>query len=94
MLVHDPEAETRFIAAGHGLIREEIAWNDFVILGPVSDPAHIAGTHDCAGALRAIAAAKAPFISRGDQSGTDALEKRLWKAAGLNPAAAGDGCCS
>lgn len=87
VLVHDPEAETRFIAAGDGLLQTEVAWNDFVIVGPASDPAHIAGGHDAVAALRAIAAAaRAPFVSRGDASGTDALEKRLWKAAGLDPA--------
>ena len=88
VLVHDPEAEAKFMAARHGLTRQEIAWNDFVIVGPSSDPAHIAGKHDAVAALKAIAAAKAPFVSRGDNSGTDALEKRLWKAAGLDPVAA------
>ncbi len=88
VLVHDPDAEAKFIAAGHGMSRQEIAWNDFVIVGPDADPAHIAGTRDVLAALRAIAAAKAPFVSRGDNSGTDALEKRLWKAVGLDPAAA------
>jgi tungstate transport system substrate-binding protein len=89
VLVHDPEAEARFMAAGHGLTRQEIAWNDFVIVGPNSDPARIAGSRDAVAALTAIAAAKAPFVARGDQSGTDALEKRLWKAAGLDPAGFG-----
>src|SRR6516165_6614146 len=55
VLVHDPEAEAEFMAAGHGLTRTEIAWNDFVIVGPVSDPAHIAGGHDAVAALKAIA---------------------------------------
>jgi tungstate transport system substrate-binding protein len=91
VLVHDPEAEAKFMAAGHGLTRTEIAWNDFVIVGPKSDPAHIAGIHDAVAALKAIAAAKASFVSRGDKSGTDALEKRLWKVAGLDPAASNDG---
>ena len=86
VLVHDPDAESKFIAAGHGVSRQEIAWNDFIIVGPGADPAHIAGTTDVLAALRAIAAAKAPFVSRGDDSGTDALEKRLWKAVGLDPA--------
>ena len=86
VLVHDPDAESKFIAAGHGVSRQEIAWNDFIIVGPGADPAHIAGTTDVLAALRAIAAAKAPFVSRGDNSGTDALEKRLWKAVGLDPA--------
>jgi tungstate transport system substrate-binding protein len=91
VLVHDPEAEAKFMAAGDGLTRQEIAWNDFVIVGPSSDPAHVAGAGDAVAALKMIAAAKAPFVSRGDKSGTDALEKRLWKAAGLDPAAAGGG---
>ncbi len=86
VLVHDPEAEANFIAAGHGMTREEIAWNDFIIVGPDTDPAHIAGTKDVTAALKAIAATEAPFVSRGDQSGTNALEKRLWQAAGVQPA--------
>ncbi len=75
VLVHDPEAEDRFIAEGHGVDRRQIAWNDFVVVGPVADPAHIAGARDTVAAFSAIAAAGAPFVSRGDQSGTDALEK-------------------
>jgi tungstate transport system substrate-binding protein len=73
VLVHDPEAEDRFIAEGHGKDRRQIAWNDFVIVGPSADPAHVGGGHDAQAALRAIAAARAPFVSRGDKSGTDAL---------------------
>jgi tungstate transport system substrate-binding protein len=92
VLVHDPEAEDKFIAEGHGGERRQIAWNDFVIVGPAADPAHVAGGHDALAALRAIAAAKALFVSRGDKSGTDALEKRLWRAVGRQPSlAAGDG---
>ena len=86
VLVHDPEAEAAFIAAGHGTGRVEVAWNDFIVVGPDADPAHVAGTRDAVTALRAIAAAQAPFVSRGDKSGTDALEKRLWVAAGIAPA--------
>lgn len=85
VLVHDPEAEAAFIAAGHGTTREEVAWNDFIIIGPETDPAHIAGSTDATAALKAIAAAQAPFVSRGDRSGTDALEKRLWRMAGVQP---------
>ncbi len=85
VLVHDPDAEAAFIAAGHGAGRTEIAWNDFIIVGPASDPAHVAGGRDANSALRAIAAARAPFVSRGDKSGTDAMEKRLWRAAGIEP---------
>ena len=86
VLVHDPEAEAEFIAAGHGARRVEIAWNDFVIVGPAADPARIAGTKDVTAAFRAIAAAAAPFVSRGDQSGTDALEKRIWRETTIQPA--------
>lgn len=85
VLVHDPDAEAAFIAQGHGINRREIAWNDFLIVGPKSDPAHVAGTHDAKAALRSIAATSTPFVTRGDKSGTDAAEKRLWKAAGIDP---------
>ena len=80
VLVHDPEAEQKFVAAGDGIDRRQIAWNDFIVVGPRSDPAHIAGTHDAVAALKAIAGMQSPFISRGDKSGTDALEHRLWRA--------------
>lgn len=88
VLVHDPDAEALFMARHHGVDRREIAWNDFILVGPASDPAHIAGGHDAAAALRVIAQAQAPFVSRGDKSGTDAKEKRLWQSAGLVPAGA------
>jgi tungstate transport system substrate-binding protein len=88
VLVHDPEAEAAFMAAGHGISRTEIAWNDFVIIGPEAEPAHVAGLADAVAALAAIAAAKVPFVSRGDKSGTDAEEKRLWRAAGVTPSGA------
>lgn len=61
------------------------------MVGPRSDPAHIAGTHDAVAALKAIASAQAPFVSRGDKSGTDALEHRLWRVAEIDPAKAGGG---
>jgi tungstate transport system substrate-binding protein len=89
VLVHDPDAEQKFIAEGHGLHRREIAWNDFVIVGPSADPAKIEGGRDVIAGFKAIWQAQAPFVSRGDKSGTDALEKRLWKAAALDPAKAG-----
>ncbi len=92
VLVHDPEAEQKFIDAGNGIDRRQIAWNDFIVVGPRADPAHIAGTHDAVGALKAIASTEAPFVSRGDKSGTDALEHRLWRVAGIDPAKAGGGC--
>jgi len=89
VLVHDPEAEAKFIGEGHGINRRQIAWNDFIVVGPKADPARIAGGHDAVSALKAIAAAKASFVSRGDRSGTNALELRLWKAADIDPKAAG-----
>ena len=85
VLVHDPEAEAKFIDDGNGINRRQIAWNDFIIVGPQSDPAHVVGTHDAAPALKAIAAAKAAFVSPGDRSGTNALEPRLWKVADIDP---------
>jgi tungstate transport system substrate-binding protein len=91
VLVHDPEAEQKFIAAGDGVDRRQIAWNDLIVVGPRSDPAHIAGGHDAVAALKAIAAAKEPFVSRGDKSGTDALEHRLWRIALIDPAKPGGG---
>ncbi|HTW51213.1 MAG TPA: substrate-binding domain-containing protein [Stellaceae bacterium] len=90
VLVHDPEAEAKFIDEGHGINQRQIAWNDFIIVGPKADPAHVGGGHDALAALKAIAAAKAPFVSRGDRSGTNALELRLWKAADIDPKTAGD----
>ncbi len=85
VLAHDPGAEAAFMAAGHGASRTEIAWNDFVIVGPDADPAHVAGRTDATDTLKAIATAGVPFVSRGDKSGTDAEEKRLWRAAGVTP---------
>ena len=85
LLVHDPEAEQHFMDEGHGVNRRQIAWNDFVIVGPSADPAHVGGGRDSVAALKAIAAAQAPFVSRGDKSGTNAAELRLWKAGGFTP---------
>jgi tungstate transport system substrate-binding protein len=85
LLVHDPEAEAEFMSEGHGSARRQIAWNDFIIVGPSADPAHIKGGTDSVAALQAIASAQAPFVSRGDNSGTHAAELRLWKLAGEVP---------
>jgi tungstate transport system substrate-binding protein len=90
VLAHDPEAEKEFITEGHGLDRSQVAWNDFIVVGPRSDPAHIGGSRDAVGALAAIAGAQDSFVSRGDKSGTDALEHRLWRLAGIDPAKARD----
>ncbi|GGI18689.1 extracellular solute-binding protein [Bradyrhizobium guangdongense] len=88
VFVHDRVAEDKFMSEGQGVKRFDVMYNDFVIVGPKSDPAHIAGDKDVADALRKIAAAKAPFISRGDKSGTHAAELRLWKEAGVDIATA------
>jgi tungstate transport system substrate-binding protein len=85
LLIHDPEAERQFMDEGHGATRRQIAWNDFVIVGPSTDPAHIRGGNDSVAALKSIASARAPFVSRGDKSGTNAAELRLWKAVGQTP---------
>jgi len=85
VLVHAKKAEEKFIAAGYGLKRHPLMYNDFIIVGPKADPAHVAATKSATGALTAIARAKVPFISRGDDSGTNKKEIALWKAAGIDP---------
>lgn len=87
VFVHDRAAEERFVAEGFGGPRRHVMYNDFVIVGPAADPARIQGVSDVTEALRRIAAARAPFISRGDRSGTHAAELRLWQQAGVDPAA-------
>ncbi len=87
VFVHDRAAEERFVVEGFGGPRRHVMFNDFVITGPAADPARIVGLRDTAEALRRIAAARAPFISRGDRSGTHAAELRLWQMAGLDPTA-------
>jgi tungstate transport system substrate-binding protein len=82
VFVHDRPAEERFVAEGFGLKRQPVMFNDFVIVGPRGDPAGAKG-RDLAVALGKIAAANAPFVSRGDKSGTHAAELRYWAAAGL-----------
>ena len=86
VFVHDRVAEERFVAEGFGGPRRHVMFNDFVITGPAADPARIAGLRDTNEALRRIAQARAPFISRGDRSGTHAAELRLWQLAGVDPA--------
>lgn len=92
VFVHDTAAEERFVAEGFAAPpgRREVMYNDFIIVGPKSDPARAAGG-DVLAALRRIAEARAPFISRGDRSGTHAAELRYWKEAGIDPHAAGGG---
>lgn len=84
VFVHDPAAEERFVAEGYGVTRLEVMVNDFVIVGPSSDPAGVQG-NDVVVALKRIASAGAPFASRGDRSGTHAAELRCWRIAGLEP---------
>lgn len=85
VLVHAPPAEEAFVQDGYGVERVAVMWNDFVILGPPGDPASISGSQGAAEALRRLSAAQAPFVSRGDDSGTHKKEMLLWKAAGLSP---------
>ncbi len=85
VFVHDRAAEQKFVAEGHGGPRHHVMYNDFILVGPASDPAKVAGLRDSTEALRRIAAARAPFVSRGDRSGTHAAELRLWKLAGIDP---------
>ena len=85
LLVHDRVGEDKFVAEGFGIDRRDAMYNDFVIVGPTSDPAHIRGLKDARKALEQIAAAAAPFASRGDDSGTNRMELRLWKSAGIQP---------
>jgi len=85
LLVHDRTGEGKFVAEGYGIDRRDVMYNDFVIVGPSADPAHIRGLKDARTALTQIAAAKAPFTSRGDDSGTNRRELRLWKSAGIQP---------
>ncbi|HLO75413.1 MAG TPA: substrate-binding domain-containing protein [Magnetospirillum sp.] len=88
LLVHDRAGEDKFVAEGFGFDRRDVMYNDFVIVGPQADPAKAAGLSDATEALRRIAAAKAPFASRGDDSGTNRAELRFWKAAGVDVKAA------
>jgi tungstate transport system substrate-binding protein len=88
VFVHDPEAEARFVAEGHGVRRQPVMYNDFIIVGPAADPAHVRG-RSVVDALKAIAVGNQVFVSRGDRSGTHQAELRLWKSAGIevDPAA-------
>ncbi len=87
-LVHAPDSEKKFVADGLLLNRRLVMHNDFIIVGPAEDPARIKGLASAADALKRIAEAKATFVSRGDNSGTHQLEKKLWKEAKLEPAGA------
>ena len=88
LLVHDAIAEKKFVADGFGVDRRRIMYNDFVLLGPMNDPASVASRTYVLAALRAIADRRAVFVSRGDDSGTHRAERRHWDAVGINVAAA------
>ena len=85
LFVHSKPSEEKFVADGLGVSRSDVMYNDFVIVGPAKDPAGVAGSKDVVESLKKIADAKAPFASRGDDSGTHKAELRLWKAAGIDP---------
>jgi tungstate transport system substrate-binding protein len=86
VLVHARPSEDAFVAAGHGIDRRDVMYNDFVLIGPNNDPAKIKGEKDVLVAMRKIADAKWKFVSRGDDSGTDQMEKGYWKALDIKPA--------
>ena len=83
VFVHDKAAEEKFVAEGFGVRRQEVMYNDFIVVGPRADPAGALG-HDILEGLRRIAATKSPFVSRGDKSGTHAAELRYWQGAGVD----------
>lgn len=86
LLVHARAREDEFMNAGHGVRREDVMYNDFVIVGPASDPAGIQGMTNAAEAMSKISSSESPFVSRGDESGTHTKELSVWKAAGIEPA--------
>jgi tungstate transport system substrate-binding protein len=88
VLVHDRASEERFVAEGWGVERFDVMYNDFVLVGPAADPAGVRGWRDAAAALARIAEGGAPFVSRGDDSGTHKAEWRLWRASGVDPTGA------
>jgi len=85
LLVHARSREDAFMEAGHGVRREDVMYNDFVVVGPAGDPAGIAGMTDAAAAFQKIAESESQFVSRGDDSGTHTKEKAIWAAAGIEP---------
>jgi tungstate transport system substrate-binding protein len=88
VLSHAPELEAAFMQGGFGVNRRDVMYNDFIIVGPPNDPAHLRGTTSAVDAFKKIAAAQPLFISRGDESGTHQKEKELWKTAGITPTGA------
>ena len=91
VFVHDRAAELAFVEHGFGIDRHEVMYNDFILVGPEADPSHVDGGKDIVAAFRKIAETKAPFVARGDDSGTSKAEMRFWKEAGIDPKTAGAG---
>jgi len=91
LFVHAKPSEEKFVAEGYGVSRSDVMYNDFIFVGPPADPAGIAGGKNAVEALEKIAASKAKFASRGDNSGTHKKEKALWKQAGIDPTAGSGG---
>ena len=85
VLVHARPAEDKFVSDGYGVDRRDVMYNDFVMVGPKSDPAEVKKAGNAVDAFKRLAEGKAEFISRGDDSGTNQLEKALWKEAGIVP---------
>jgi tungstate transport system substrate-binding protein len=85
LLVHDPDGEKKFMSEGHGALRREVFHNDFILVGPPTDPAGVKGQKSIAEAFARIAARGAAFVSRGDESGTHVKEKAIWRRAGVEP---------
>jgi len=85
LLTHAKQQELKYVADGHGIDRHDVMYNAFVIVGPAADPAHVAGMTDVTAAMTKIYHDQAPFLSRGDKSGTNDRELELWKAAHLDP---------
>ncbi|MFM9912642.1 MAG: extracellular solute-binding protein [Methylophilaceae bacterium] len=85
VLVHARPAEDAFVAAGHGIDRKDVMYNDFILIGPNNDPAKINGEKDVLAAMKKIADRKWRFVSRGDDSGTDQMEKSYWKSLSTKP---------
>ena len=85
LIVHDPESEREFVAAGHGVSRVPFMYNDFVVVGPRGDPGGLRAAGDVLHGMQLIARGRSPFVSRGDDSGTHKKELWLWRAAGLTP---------
>ena len=88
LLVHAKEDELAFVEAGFGVLRCDVMYNDFVIVGPKTDPARVREAASAAEAFARIAGRRSPFVSRGDDSGTHRKERKLWRAAGIDPTAA------